>query len=216
MPKDRSFLYRVRQALPDLTPPKSASENSSATFLANASYSAQELAALAHVSKATVTRFIQRLGYENYEEARRHARAEADGSRLFHDDDRRCINRPIGQGACRAGHCQSRSNVSDDLRQSDRSRRSGHDAGTQSVGTRFRSSQPFASYLQWQLTQVIEDIIAIPGPGQTLGEHLVSLREDDVVVFFAMRRRIAQLDTILAQIRKAKVKLIISPTKVPL
>jgi DNA-binding MurR/RpiR family transcriptional regulator len=72
----------------------------------------------------------------------------------------------------------------------------------------FRSSHPFASYLQWQLTQVIEDIVAVPAAGQTLGEHFVSLREDDVVVFFALRRRTAQADAILTQVRKSKAKLL--------
>ena len=67
-PKERSFLTRVRQVLPELHP----AERRLGDFLCDfpgevASYSAQELAALAHVSKATVSRFIQRLGYENYE-----------------------------------------------------------------------------------------------------------------------------------------------------
>ncbi|RVN61034.1 MurR/RpiR family transcriptional regulator, partial [Sinorhizobium meliloti] len=83
--KERSFLARVREILPELHP----AERRLGDFLCDfpgeiASYSAQELAALAHVSKATVSRFVQRLGYENYEEARRHARADKQtGSRLF-------------------------------------------------------------------------------------------------------------------------------------
>ncbi len=57
---------------------------SSATFPANWPLFGLELAALAQVSNATVSRFIRRLGYESYEEARRHARAETQtGSRLF-------------------------------------------------------------------------------------------------------------------------------------
>jgi DNA-binding MurR/RpiR family transcriptional regulator len=49
-----------------------------------ASYDAQELAHLANVSKATVSRFVHRLDYANYEEARRYAREEqSSGSRLF-------------------------------------------------------------------------------------------------------------------------------------
>ena len=75
-PKDRSFLTRVRQALPSLHPAERRLGDFVCDFPGElASYSAQELAALAHVSKATVSRFVQRLGYENYEEARRHARA---------------------------------------------------------------------------------------------------------------------------------------------
>jgi len=174
-----------------------------------ASYSARELAALAHVSKATVTRFIQRLGYETYEEARRHARAEKrTGSRLFltttaDASTDQSVNAHVARGIANleATFLTISDNQIEAAAQATMQARKVWVLG-------FRSSQPFASYLQWQLAQVIEDIIAIPGPGQTLGKYLVSLREHDVVVFFAMRRRIAQIDTILAQIRKAKVKLI--------
>ncbi len=83
--KEHSFLTRVRQALPELHPAERRVGDFVCDFPGElASYSAQELAALAHVSEATVSRFIQRLGYQNYEEARRHARLEKQtGSRLF-------------------------------------------------------------------------------------------------------------------------------------
>ncbi len=82
---DRSFLFRVRDALDGLHP----AERRLGEFVCDfpgelASYSASELAKLAQVSNATVTRFVRRLGYESYEEARRHARDERQtGSRLF-------------------------------------------------------------------------------------------------------------------------------------
>lgn len=210
MPKDRSFLYRVRQALPDLHPAEKRLGEFVCDFPGElASYSAQELAALAHVSKATVTRFIQRLGYENYEEARRHARAEKQtGSRLF-----------LASSADPTSSQSVTAHIAQGIANLEATFLSISDAQIETVAATmmqarkvwvlgFRSSHPFASYLQWQLTQVIEDIVAIPGAGQTLGEHLVSLREDDVVIFFAMRRRIAQIDLILAQIRKSKAKLL--------
>lgn len=55
----------------------------------------------------------------------------------------------------------------------------------------FRASHPFADYLRWQLTQVVEDVVAVPGGGETLGEHLVSIRREDCVVLFGLRRRVA-------------------------
>ena len=68
----RSFLGRVREALPELRP----AERRLGEFLCDfpgelASYSATELASLADVSNATVTRFVKRLGYENFDDARR-------------------------------------------------------------------------------------------------------------------------------------------------
>lgn len=210
VPKDRSFLYRVRQALPDLHPAEKRLGEFVCDFPGElASYSAQELAVLAHVSKATVTRFIQRLGYENYEEARRHARAEKQtGSRLFLTS------------AADVSTAQSvQAHISQGVANLEATFLSITDGQIEAVAQAllqarkvwvlgFRSSHPFASYLQWQLTQVVEEIVAIPGAGQTLGEHLVSFQEDDMVIFFAMRRRIAQIDTIISLIRKSKAKLV--------
>jgi DNA-binding MurR/RpiR family transcriptional regulator len=210
VPKEKSFLYRVRQALPDLHP----AERRLGEFVCDfpgelASYSAQELAGLAHVSKATVSRFIQRLGYENYEEARRHAREEKQtGSRLFLTGSAGTSATPsvkmhVDQGianieatfmAITDGQVDA---VADALLNARK---------VWLIG--YRSSQPFAAYMQWQLTQAIENIVAIPGAGQTMGEHLVSFREDDTVIVFGLRRRVLQMETLLEQIKKSRAKLL--------
>ncbi|KRA65329.1 MurR/RpiR family transcriptional regulator [Rhizobium sp. Root651] len=208
--KEQSFLTRVRQILPRLHPAERRLGDFVCDFPGElASYSAQELAALAHVSKATVSRFVQRLGYENYDEARRHARAEKQtGSRLFLTT----ATDAGGKQSVAAHVAQSVTNLeSTFLAITDGQISSAATAILQArkvwvVG--FRASHPFASYLQWQLTQVVENIVAIPGGGQTLGEHLVSLSGDDVVIVFGLRRRIARMDLILAQIEKSKARLL--------
>ena len=58
------------------------------------------------------------------------------------------------------------------------------------------------------MTQVVENIVAIPGAGQTLGEHLVSVTDKDVAIVFGLRRRVAQMDAILAAIEKSGAKLL--------
>ncbi|PKA44516.1 MurR/RpiR family transcriptional regulator [Rhizobium sullae] len=210
MPKEKSFLFRVRQALPDLHP----AERRLGEFVCDfpgelASYSAQELAALAHVSKATVSRFIQRLGYENYEEARRHTRAEKQtGSRLFLSTS----TDASATQSVKAHIAQGVANIEATfLAITDTQVDAVADAMLKArkvwvIG--FRSSRPFASYLQWQLTQVIENIVAIPGLGETLGEHLASIHGEDVVVLFGLRRRIARMDLLLEQIEKSNAKLL--------
>ncbi|NVD41043.1 MurR/RpiR family transcriptional regulator [Ensifer sp. HO-A22] len=209
-PKERSFLTRVRQVLPELHP----AERRLGDFLCDfpgevASYSAQELAALAHVSKATVSRFIQRLGYDNYEEARRHARADKQtGSRLF-----------LATSADTAGEQSVTAHVAQGVANIEAtflavSETQINTASTALLKARkvwvigFRASHSFATYLQWQLTQVIENIAAIPGGGQTLGEHLVSFTPDDVVIVFGLRRRIALMDTLLGQVEKSGARLL--------
>lgn len=209
-PKERSFLTRVRQVLPELHP----AERRLGDFLCDfpgevASYSAQELAALAHVSKATVSRFIQRLGFENYEEARRHARADKQtGSRLF-----------LATSADTAGEQSVTAHVAQGVANIEAtflaiSETQINTASAALLKARkvwvigFRASHSFATYLQWQLTQVIENISAIPGGGQTLGEHLVSFTPDDVVIVFGLRRRIALMDALLNQVEKSGARLL--------
>ena len=209
-PKERSFLTRVRQVLPELHP----AERRLGDFLCDfpgevASYSAQELAALAHVSKATVSRFIQRLGYENYEEARRHARADKQtGSRLF-----------LATATDSGGEQSLSSHVAKGVANIEAtflaiSETQVTAAATAILGARkvwvigFHASHSFATYLQWQMTQVIENISAIPGGGQTLGEHLVSIDHDDVVILFGLRRRVSLMEPILAQLEKSGARLL--------
>lgn len=208
--RDRSFLTRVRDALPDLRP----AERRLGEFVCDfpgelASYSAQELAALAHVSKATVSRFVQRLGYENYEEARRHARLEKQtGSRLFlaNATDAAAEQSVAAHAAQAVANVEATFLALVDTQVT---------AIAQAVlGARkvwvigFRASHPFAAYLQWQLTQVVENIVAIPGAGQTLGEHLASVTAGDVVIVFGLRRRIARMGLVLDQIGKSSATLL--------
>lgn len=208
--RERSFLTRVRDALPELRPAERRLGDFVRDFPGElASYSAQELAALAHVSKATVSRFIQRLGYVNYEEARRHARLEKQtGSRLF-----------LAAAADAATEQSVAAHAAQAIANVEATFLALTDAQATAIaqaicGARkvwvigFRASHPFAAYLQWQLTQVVEDIVAIPGAGQTLGEHLVSVRADDVAIVFGLRRRIARMDLILDQIGKSSAKLL--------
>jgi DNA-binding MurR/RpiR family transcriptional regulator len=208
--KERSFLARVRQALPTLHP----AERRLGEFVCDfpgelASYSGSELADLAHVSKATVSRFVKRLGYNSYDEARRDARAEKQtGSRLF-------LGTAADGGSVQAVAAHVAQGVSNLEATFISITDAQIDAVTRAMlGARkvwligFRSSHAFATYLQWQLTQVIENVVAIPGAGQTLGEHLVSFTENDLVVFFGLRRRVARTDLLLEQVRHSRAQLL--------
>ena len=200
----------MRQALPDLHPAERRLGDFVCDFPGElASYSGSELAQLAHVSKATVSRFVKRLGYANYEAARRHARAEKlTGSRLF-------LSTAANSGAVQ----NVASHVAQGIANLEATFGAISDAKIDAVVSAllrarkvwvigFRSSHPFASYLQWQLTQVIEDIVAIPGGGQTLGEHLVSVGKRDLVIVLGLRRRVARMDLMLEQIRRQGARLL--------
>lgn len=205
---ERPFLTRVRQILPDLHPAERKLGELVCDFPGElASYSASELANLADVSNATVTRFVRRLGYNSYEEARRHARMEkASGSRLYlgavnsdiphapdayAETDMRNVQRTIGA----LGEEQI-----DGLAASLLKARKVWVIG-------YRAGAPLAQYLQWQLLQVIENCVVLPGAGETIGEHLAGIGGDDVVVMFGLRRRVAQAEAVISAIEASGAQL---------
>jgi DNA-binding MurR/RpiR family transcriptional regulator len=194
-----SFIGRIRERLGDLPP----TERRLGEFLLDfpgelASYTASELARLANVSNATVTRFVRRLGYSSYDVARRHVRAEkAGGAALF-------LATPVGSDAADAIDAhrrQSQLNIEatfghlsnaivDDLAKTIL-------AAPQVWIFGYRSSRSFATYLRWQIIQVAAQTYVIPGAGETLGEYLPTIARGDCVVIFGLNRRIAGLNAIL-------------------
>lgn len=186
-----SFLARIRATLDQLPP----TERRLGAFILDfpgelASYSASELAALVQVSNASVSRFVQRLGYANYEEARRHARDQRSaGSPLFLAPAR------SGSGAAGsiAAHLQR---AQDNLAATcaaldDASLDTIAQALVAARGVFFlglRNNRNFAAYLRWQLAQLLPRTQVIPGPGESLGEYAADLGAKDVLVVFALRR----------------------------
>ncbi|MCW1934578.1 MurR/RpiR family transcriptional regulator [Pararhodobacter zhoushanensis] len=205
---DRPFLSRVRKILPDLHPAERKLGELVCNFPGElASYSASELADLAEVSNATVSRFIRRLGYKSYEEARRHARLEKDsGSRLY-----------LGTVKVPAPHAPQ-AYAETDMRNIQRTIEAIDEADIDRLAEAllsarkvwvigFRVGAPLAHYLQWQLLQVVESIVALPGAGQTMGENLAGLHPDDVVVLFGLRRRVTLMEPVLAAIEGSGAQL---------
>lgn len=208
--RELSFLARVRSALPTLHP----AERRVGEFVCDfpgelASYDAQELAKFAKVSKATVSRFVRRLGYESYEAARKHVREEqATGSRLFlpasalaPSERSLALNLDQGKDNLDRTFAAITQAQLDDVANTLLSARK-----TWIIG--FRASHPFADYLRWQLTQVIEQVVSLPGSGETLGEHLASVRDNDCVIVFGLRRRVAITGQILAQARESGARVL--------
>lgn len=170
-----------------------------------ATYSAGELADAAGTSRAAASRFFQRLGYKDFNEARQQARdAKRWGSPVY-------LSSGTSPGA-QTGHGMPSQPIADHLAQEsdnltrtleairpDRLRdavdaiahaRQVHVAG-------FRNSHMLASYLQRQLTIVRPDVALLPKSGQTLAEDLVDIGENDVLIMVGMRRRVSVVSRIL-------------------
>lgn len=192
--REPSFLTRVRGHLADCPPV----ERQLAEFVLDfpgdlASHTASELAKLAGVSNATVTRFIRRLGYAHFEAARLQVRAERSaGSPLYLASRRQAIDQQFGHRLERSHDNLQRTlarltpQVVEDMAQACLAARKVWVLG-------LRSSQSFATYFRWQLFQFKEAVHTLPAAGDTLGQYLASVLPADVVVVFALRRRPALL-----------------------
>ena len=205
-----SFVRRVRSILEDL----SAAERQLADFLLEfpgelAGYAGNELATLAQVSPSTVSRFVRRLGYENYEEARRRVRKEQEsGSPLFQSG-----TAAAKRGALVATHLQqSQANLASTFnRLSDATMVEIVNAlihAPQVLIFGSRSSQAFAIYLRWQIIQVLPRVTVIPGAGETTAEHVAGLTERDCLIVFGTRRQTRQMDAVLAAAVKRRAKIV--------
>jgi DNA-binding MurR/RpiR family transcriptional regulator len=209
---DRSsplFTTRVREALSTFHP----SERRLAELVLNfpgelASYSATELARLANVSNATVTRFVRKIGYANFEEARQHVRDNKQaGASLFHV----VPNAPDGGNFVGAHVRQSQVNIEKTFVMVSEAEL---DAIVDAIvsanrvwlfGT--RRSHAFAQYLGMQMLQVIPNITVMPSDGETLGETIASIGAGDVVIAFGFRRAVRVLPRALAQIASSGAKI---------
>ncbi len=176
-----------------------------------ASYSASEITKMAGVSNATMTRLVQRLGYQNYDQMRRLARQGMDwGSPLF------LLDQNV------SGSAKDRSDLFEQ-----------HSAAsTQNIHATFANISPtmvseigdkiakarqvrifgqrnnyfFAAYLRWQFIQFRSNVYLLPVSGETLAEYLVGLEPEDIFIVFGLRRRTPLLAGLIAAVSRFGVK----------
>jgi len=155
-------------------------------------HSATALSEQVGVSKAAVTRLVQRLGYADYREMQREVReAQKAGEPIYlntslvspaHNSD--SVERHLERDL--ANLRQTLEGVSPrDL-----------DAIVSRAVTApriwvlgFRNSYFFASYVRRQLIQVRPDVTLLPQPGQVLMEDLSHVTPEDLVIAIGLRRR---------------------------
>lgn len=206
-----SFLTRIRNELHSMHP----AERRLADFVLNfpseiASYSASELARLANVSNATISRFIQRLGYANYDDARRHVRAEKEGGAAIF----------LGGSSDRSPDHDLEQHVQHGLSNIERTFRTVSLQEIDNIARcmvearrvwviGFRSAQSLATYLRWQTIQVIDNIDVFPRAGETLAENLASIQSCDCVILFGLRRRVAEFEKVMALAVRTKANVLL-------
>lgn len=146
-----------------------------------ATYRSAELAELAGVSKATMSRLFRHLGFADFDEVREHLR------------DLRSAGEPR--------RVEGTPSLTAHLAHETESVRSALEspalaevvtllsAARRVLVVGWRNSHPVALHLRQQLTHARGDVRLAPLPGQVVGEELADLAEGDVVVAVGFRRR---------------------------
>lgn len=204
-----SLIARITRVLDELSP----SERRLAEFMLDfpgnlPAYTASELAKTARVSNATVTRFIQRLGYTSFGEARRHVRLEQKaGSPLLRSESNRktdgSLFAHIELGI--QNLTETYSSLSEDTL--NRIAKAIIDANrVWFLG--LRNNHSFAAYMRWQIFRTLENCILLPVSGETIGEYAATIRKGDVLVVFALRRTMTVSSKLIAHAARSGAEIL--------
>lgn len=166
-----------------------------------AAYSATELAALSGSSKAAVTRLVQRIGFANYEAARRAARdAQNWGSPLY----------LMTRARRKTGFTERvRNHIEQDLRniQATMEALEGETLGETVTAVckakrvfllGYRNSHWLAAYAHRQIGQARGEVYLLPAMNGALAEEIADLASGDLLVAIGLRRRPARLQRAMA------------------
>jgi DNA-binding MurR/RpiR family transcriptional regulator len=151
-------------------------------------YNSSELAGLAGVSKATVSRLFRRLGFSGSQEVRESLRAQ------------RTAGVPIDLARRQGMDERLAAQLRHDLENLGRLYQTLDARGVTEIADRiaaaprvlvlgFRSGFPLALHLRQQLAQARDGVRVGPEPGQSVGEELEGLEAGDVVLLVGVQRR---------------------------
>ena len=171
-----------------------------------ATYRASELADMAGVSKATMSRLFRSLGFAGFDEVRDHLRSLRSAGEP----------RSVDEGGTPAEQAESdASAIAVALGQPSIARAVELLADADRVlVVGWRNGHVVALHLRQQLAQVRPDVRLAPLPGQVVGEELADLGPRDVVVLMGFRRRPRGFSLMLEQAGAtgAGVVLVADPT----
>ena len=169
---------------------------------------ATELAASAQVSKATASRFFQKLGYTSYDDARAIARAaQLGGSPLYLQERGRLSSKLDDVIQAHLEH--EITNLASTYRSLDTTTLAEVvktlSRARQVVIIGHRHSHTIAMMIRRELIQVRANVVVLPAPGDTLAEYLGAMTPDDMVINIGFRRRVPAVSLVAAALAEAKV-----------
>lgn len=146
-----------------------------------ATYRAAELAALAGVSKATMSRLFHSLGFSDFDEVRDHLRTLRGPGEP---------HRPEGAPNLALHAASEAEAIATAIQQPALTEAIALVAGARQVlVTGWRNSHPVAAHLREQLVHARPRVALTPLPGQVIGQDLADLGPGDVVIAVGFRRR---------------------------
>lgn len=171
-------------------------------------HSATSLSQRAGVSKAAVSRFVKRIGYQSYGEMQRDAREAQDAGEPIYLNT--ALVTPAREGDSLRRHLDQ---DLENLRQTFEALDPDHldTVVDRIIRARrvwvlgFRNSHFFAAYVRRQLIQARPDVVLLPAAGQTLMEDLGSATPDDLMIVIGLRRRPPQLRRVMEVMHDARV-----------
>lgn len=208
--QDLSIEQRIKHIYDELSP----IQQKLATCILNhqgdiATYSATELAKLANVSKSAVTRLLQRLEYKDFSEVKRQVRAARRWGTPIAD------KQPENQTASNRFNNYIQCDHSNILRTLEAIQPQDFHSAVKWISTSqrvfiigYRNNYALALHLRQQLTQCRDNIVLFPLPGQTLGEEVAGLTQEDVIIIMGIRRRPAWLKKVMQTLRQRGIRLI--------
>lgn len=183
-----------------------------------ATHTAVELAQLCQVSSATISRFVRRLGYRDYDQARRNARdAQTWGSPVYLISQQ-AESAKIGQDSVARYLEEEASNLQatfEGLNPVELKKAIAAMVRAQRLFfLGFRNSSLLASLACSQFMRFRKNVFQLNAQADTLAERLAELDKGDVVVVVALRRLHRQLEEYVsvARDRGARIVLITDPS----
>lgn len=157
-------------------------------------FSLAEIADACSVSKASVSRFIRQMGYDDYLALRQELMQEREkGVPVLMSS----VEDPEIQHDMRALE-----QLWSQLAQMELSGLIAAIANAKRVKIiGYRNSYPLAMHFRQQLMQCRINVDLLPLPGQTVGEDLVSITENDFVILIGIRRRIGKFESIVKYLK---------------
>lgn len=182
-----------------------------------ANFSATELAEMAGTSKAAATRLFRRLGYDSFNEVREEIRSASSwGSPIYIAEELPSSN---NRGSIVAEQLRrDQDNLTRTLESIDPADVAAVvdalSSARQVVVIGFRNSHVLAFYFYRQLILLRTGVRLLPTSGQTMGEDLVDLGPEDLVVIIGLRRRVAVAPKVMEAARSlgARCLLVTDPS----